>query len=70
MASSYRQDLNNGHMKEWETPLREAVKKIEWVISEIYDSDSGQQDNAMDDGALAQKLGMAKKLIKEELPKP
>ncbi len=68
MASSYRSDLKSGRMKEWEGPLREAIEKIDWVISEIYDCDPNQFDNAMDDGALAEKLGLAKRFIAEELP--
>ena len=55
-------------MKEWETPLREAIEKIEWVIQEVYDCDSGQMDNAKDEGALAEKLYLAKRFIEEELP--
>ena len=69
MASSYRQDLKNGRMKEWEEPLREAIAKIEFVIKEIYECDSGQSDNAKDEGALAEKLYLAKRFIEEELPK-
>ena len=34
MASSYRQDLKNGRMREWEEPLRQAIAKIEFVIEE------------------------------------
>lgn len=69
MASSYRQDLKSGRMKEWEEPLREAIAKIEFVIKEIYECDSGQSDNAKDEGALAEKLYLAKRFIEEELPK-
>ena len=56
-------------MKEWEEPLREAIAKIEFVIEEIYECDSGQSDNAKDEGALAEKLYLAKRFIEEELPK-
>jgi len=69
MASSYRQDLKSGRMKEWEEPLREAIAKIEFVIEEVYECDSGQSDNAKDEGALAEKLYLAKRFIEEELPK-
>ncbi|WP_372937545.1 hypothetical protein [Seonamhaeicola sp.] len=68
MASSYRQDLKNGRMQEWEKPLREAIQKIEFVIEEIYNCDSGQTDNAKDEGALSEKLYLAKRFIEEELP--
>lgn len=69
MASSFRQDLKAGLMERWEKPLREAIEKIEFVISEVYDCDSGQIGNARDEGGLIEKLYLAKKFIKEELPK-
>lgn len=71
MGSSYRQDLNSGYMGIWETPLREAIDKIRFVITAIYESigDDGQFDNAADDGGLAEKLSIAVRFIEEELPK-
>ncbi len=49
--------------------MREAIAKIEFVIEEVYECDSGQSDNAKDEGALAEKLYLAKRFIEEELPK-
>lgn len=71
MGSSYRSDLNRGHMPGWEYRLRTACKAIASVIDEVQDciGDETQYDNAAADGALAEKLGLAKRLIEEELPK-
>ena len=71
MGSSYRSDLNGGYMSEWEKPLREACDKISFVISAVYEvlSDTGQFDNAADDGGLIERLSIAKEFIENELPK-
>ena len=71
MGSSYRSDLRNGHMTKWEEKLRLSVKLIEEVQDEIYETigSDGQFDNAADDGALSEKLGIAKQFILDELPK-
>jgi len=71
MGSSYRSDLNLGHMKTWEIKLREAIKQIKEVIEEIYEyaGDDGQYDNAFDEGFLAGRLSIAIDIIRSELPK-
>ena len=72
MGSSYRQDLNGGSMKEWEHKLREACRLIDEVRDDISDciGEDGQFDNAADDGALREKLWIARRFIEEELPTP
>lgn len=72
MGSSYSSDLANGSMKEWEKPLREAVASIRSVIGQVYDviGSDGEYDNAGQDGALAERLGIACELIEAILPKP
>lgn len=71
MGSSYRSDLNGGRMREWETKLRRAIVLLQEVKDEIWEcvGSDGQFDNAADDGALAEKLGLAQRFISEELPK-
>lgn len=71
MGSSYRGDLNAGRMKDWEEKLCVACNNIEAVCKEIWEGigGDGQFDNAADDGALQEKLALAKRLIEEELPK-
>ena len=66
MGSSYRDDLNCGHMPEWEAKLRQAIGIIR-EVSECIGSD-GQYDNAADDGALREKLWEAMSIIRRELP--
>ena len=70
MGSSYRQDLNNGMMPSWEKELRKAVAILSTISADILEciGSDGQFDNAADDGALREKLGLAKRLILEELP--
>lgn len=70
MGSSYRDDLNCGHMPGWEAKLRQAIAIIREVsdeVSECIGSD-GQYDNAADDGALREKLWEAMSIIRRELP--
>lgn len=71
MGSSYRDYLNRGSMKEWEAKLRQAIVLVEEVRDDLYDNlgSDGQYDNAADDGALGEKLWIAIRFIKEELPK-
>lgn len=71
MGSSYRQDLNNGGEKEWQFKLEEAIRLIEEVREDLYEciGSDGQFDNAADDGALREKLGICVRFIEEELPK-
>ena len=70
MGSSYRQDLNCGSMKEWESQLREASDILKRVIDSVYECacEEDQTDNAADDGALTETLRIAKRLIDDELP--
>ena len=68
MSSSFRSDLKSGYMKEWEEPLREAVNKINFVINEIWESDSDTSENIADDRMLASQLSNAKMFIENELP--
>lgn len=70
MGSSYRDDLNNGHMPEWETKLRSAIKLIDEVYEDLWEctGSDGQFDNAADDGALRGKLADAMQIIRGELP--
>ena len=70
MGSSYRSDLGLGCVKEWELPLREAVRLIRNVRAEIYTviGEDGQYDNAADDGGLCEILGLVIRLIERELP--
>lgn len=71
MGSSYRNDLRNGSMRKWEDKLRNACDLVREVISEVWECahDGDQFDNSADDGALAEKLGLAVRFITEELPK-
>lgn len=70
MGSSYRSDLKRGGMPDWEAPLREAVRLVRIVIGEVWETigGDGQYDNAADDGGLAERLGIARRLIEGELP--
>ena len=70
MGSSYRTDLNNGRMPEWEASLREAIAIIDKVADDVSGTigDDGQYDNAADDGALAEALRQAIRTIRAELP--
>lgn len=72
MSASYRQMLNSGRMPVWAKKIKEAAKLLEEITDEIYADigDDGQFDNAADDGALAERLFIAKTLIESELPKP
>jgi hypothetical protein len=69
MSASYRTYLNQGHMPEWEEPLRQAVKLIRKVTAEISPYDEDQYDNAADTGVLRYKLFLALELIEAELPR-
>lgn len=71
MAGSYRGDLNSGHMPEWESELLEACIRIEGIVARVYAVayEEDQTDNAADDGGLAEKLSLAARLVREELPK-
>lgn len=70
MGSSYRSDLNAGRMPEEEAKLREAVRIVEEVRKGWWEfvGEDGQVDNAADDGGLIATLGIAVRLIREELP--
>ena len=68
MASSYRSDLNRGYFSELEKPLEIAVAKIEEALDLFSSYTSDQTDNAEEDGALREKLRIARDLIEEELP--
>lgn len=72
MGSSFRSDMRSGGMEEWETPLRQACAIIRNIEDRVYRciGDNGQYDDAGDDGALAEKLAIARRLIEEELPAP
>lgn len=71
MGSSYRQDLNGGRMKDWETKIRQAATLVDEVRSELleWSSDGDQTDNASDDGALSERLGIVESLLLDEVPK-
>ncbi|KKK90750.1 hypothetical protein LCGC14_2719920 [marine sediment metagenome] len=70
MGSSHRSDLKNGHMKTWEGKLQQACDLIREVAREVweYACEGDQFDNSADDGALAEKLKLAARLVEEELP--
>lgn len=70
MASSYRDDLNRGGMREWQEKLEKAIALVQEVRDAIWEciGSDGQFDNAADDGALSEKLGLAIRFIREELP--
>lgn len=71
MGSSYRSDLNcgSGNTKDWAEKLSEACLLIEQVRKEVSDciGSDGQFDNAAEDGALQEKLGLAQMFLMDEL---
>lgn len=70
MGSSYRDDLNRGSIPDWEAKLRQSVTLIREVIADIREviGSDGQFDNAADDGALLERLGIAVDFVLGELP--
>lgn len=70
MGSSYRSDLMNGRMPDWESQLRQAISLIESVESEVHDciGDNGQYDDAAEDGELRETLWRAKEAILSVIP--
>ena len=68
MASSYRSNLNRGWLPQVEKPLEAAVAEMEKACELLGECTSDQIDNAEDDGALKEKLRIARDLIIYELP--
>ena len=70
MGGSDRSALYGGRRPRWEAKLRRAMALIEEVREDLWEGlgADGQYDNAADDGALREKLGLAVRFIREELP--
>lgn len=70
MGSSYSTDLKGGRMPECESRLRQAVSLIELVAEQFSDliGDTGQFDDAAEDGCTCEALRRAADEIRSLIP--
>ena len=70
MGSSYSTDLKGGRMPECESRLRQAVSLIELVAEQFGDliGDTGQFDDAAEDGCTCEALRRAADEIRSLIP--
>ena len=68
---SYRQQLLDGKMPDWDIKLRKCVFDVGSVINEIMtraERDGQSPREAFEDGGLVAKLALIQRMILEELP--
>lgn len=68
---SYRQQLLDGKMPDWDLKLRKCVFDLRSVVAEILirtKREGQSSDNAFEDGGLVVKLDLIQRMISEELP--
>ena len=68
---SYRQQLLDGKMPDWDIKLRKCVFDMGSVVTEIMvraGMDGQSADDAFEDGGLVAKLALIQRMILEELP--